>query len=423
MFTDVAARGRALGMHLVLGTQRAAGVVRDSLLANCPLRISLRVTDPARQPRASSAPTTRRALPGGAEGRGIALVRARGRRRRRVACASRCLVAADVDGDRRGATGPASAPALAARICRARIDLADLAALARRRRRRSLLGLADEPDRQRQRPVGVRVARSRAARGRAAPGSGKSTALRTIAAQAPAAWSSGAVRRRRRRGMPSPTSSNAPPAPGTRRRHRRSRRARRARCPHDYAPRARRAPRAARPRRGRRGSSSSRPRSGSTGAVARLADLLPAPRSCWPTASRAEHIAAGGDPAHYAPDAPAGRGRLDGAPSRSRPCRARRSPAPAAGRRRGRPHGAAHRIRRRGARPLARAALAAWAERGIRVVPLDEYAATAEIGADGAGRRGRRAGRLAAPLARARRDARRSRPRRRRVVRVPSCGC
>ena len=51
VFTDVAARGRALGMHLVLGTQRAAGVIRDSLLANCPLRISLRVTDPGRQPR------------------------------------------------------------------------------------------------------------------------------------------------------------------------------------------------------------------------------------------------------------------------------------------------------------------------------------------------------------------------------------
>ena len=47
VFADVAARGRALGIHLVLGTQRAAGVIRDSLLANCPLRISLRVTDAA----------------------------------------------------------------------------------------------------------------------------------------------------------------------------------------------------------------------------------------------------------------------------------------------------------------------------------------------------------------------------------------
>ena len=51
VFADVAARGRALGMHLVLGTQRPSGVVRESLLANCPLRISLRVDRRRRQPR------------------------------------------------------------------------------------------------------------------------------------------------------------------------------------------------------------------------------------------------------------------------------------------------------------------------------------------------------------------------------------
>ena len=43
LFVDVAARGRSLGMHLILCTQRPAGVVRDSLLANCGLRMSLRV--------------------------------------------------------------------------------------------------------------------------------------------------------------------------------------------------------------------------------------------------------------------------------------------------------------------------------------------------------------------------------------------
>src|SRR5690606_25871109 len=47
VFIDIAARGRALGMHLVLGTQRAAGVVREALAANCPLRLSLRVADAA----------------------------------------------------------------------------------------------------------------------------------------------------------------------------------------------------------------------------------------------------------------------------------------------------------------------------------------------------------------------------------------
>jgi S-DNA-T family DNA segregation ATPase FtsK/SpoIIIE len=43
LFIDIAARGRSLGMHLILCTQRPAGVMKDSLLANCGLRMSLRV--------------------------------------------------------------------------------------------------------------------------------------------------------------------------------------------------------------------------------------------------------------------------------------------------------------------------------------------------------------------------------------------
>ena len=45
LFVDIAARGRSLGVHLVLCTQRPAGVVRDALLANCSLRLSLRVNN------------------------------------------------------------------------------------------------------------------------------------------------------------------------------------------------------------------------------------------------------------------------------------------------------------------------------------------------------------------------------------------
>jgi S-DNA-T family DNA segregation ATPase FtsK/SpoIIIE len=45
VFADLAARGRSLGLHLILCTQRPAGVVRDAVLANIGLRISLRVTD------------------------------------------------------------------------------------------------------------------------------------------------------------------------------------------------------------------------------------------------------------------------------------------------------------------------------------------------------------------------------------------
>jgi S-DNA-T family DNA segregation ATPase FtsK/SpoIIIE len=47
LFADLAARGRSLGMHLILCTQRPAGVVRDAVLANCGLRISLRVNNRA----------------------------------------------------------------------------------------------------------------------------------------------------------------------------------------------------------------------------------------------------------------------------------------------------------------------------------------------------------------------------------------
>jgi len=43
VFTDIAARGRSLGVHLILCTQRPAGVVKDSILANCAVRLSLRV--------------------------------------------------------------------------------------------------------------------------------------------------------------------------------------------------------------------------------------------------------------------------------------------------------------------------------------------------------------------------------------------
>lgn len=47
LFADVTARGRSLGVHVILCTQRPAGVVRDAVLANCPLRLSLRVTSGA----------------------------------------------------------------------------------------------------------------------------------------------------------------------------------------------------------------------------------------------------------------------------------------------------------------------------------------------------------------------------------------
>jgi DNA segregation ATPase FtsK/SpoIIIE, S-DNA-T family len=42
---DVAQRGRSLGLHLVMATQRPSGVIKDSLRANTNLRVALRVAD------------------------------------------------------------------------------------------------------------------------------------------------------------------------------------------------------------------------------------------------------------------------------------------------------------------------------------------------------------------------------------------
>ncbi|MEO3873657.1 FtsK/SpoIIIE domain-containing protein [Nonomuraea sp. B12E4] len=44
---DIARRGRSLGIHLILATQRPAGVVTADIQANTSLRIALRVTEPA----------------------------------------------------------------------------------------------------------------------------------------------------------------------------------------------------------------------------------------------------------------------------------------------------------------------------------------------------------------------------------------
>ena len=42
---DIAQRGRSLGLHLILATQRPAGVIGDNIRANTNLRIALRMND------------------------------------------------------------------------------------------------------------------------------------------------------------------------------------------------------------------------------------------------------------------------------------------------------------------------------------------------------------------------------------------
>ncbi|WP_157155580.1 FtsK/SpoIIIE domain-containing protein [Diaminobutyricimonas sp. LJ205] len=65
LFADIAARGRSLGVHLLLCTQRPTGVVSDAVLANTGLRICLRVNNRADSvaaigiPDAADLPATR----------------------------------------------------------------------------------------------------------------------------------------------------------------------------------------------------------------------------------------------------------------------------------------------------------------------------------------------------------------------------
>lgn len=47
VFSDLSARGRSLGIHLVLCTQRPSGVVNDTVAVNCAIRVLFRTSDAA----------------------------------------------------------------------------------------------------------------------------------------------------------------------------------------------------------------------------------------------------------------------------------------------------------------------------------------------------------------------------------------
>lgn len=66
VFADLSARGRSLGIHLVLCTQRPHGVVRDAVVANCAIRVVFRTTEvaDARAVLGADAPDARALPPG-----------------------------------------------------------------------------------------------------------------------------------------------------------------------------------------------------------------------------------------------------------------------------------------------------------------------------------------------------------------------
>ena len=96
---DLARRGRSLGIHLILATQRPSGVISPEIRANTDLRIALRVTDAAESADVIDAPDAARitkATPG----------------RAYVRCGASSLVPFQAGrvGGRRPGTGPAELP-------------------------------------------------------------------------------------------------------------------------------------------------------------------------------------------------------------------------------------------------------------------------------------------------------------------------
>lgn len=183
VFTDVAARGRALGMHLILGTQRATGVIRDAVLANCPLRICLRVADPA-DSRLVIGTEAATALSGSPEDRGRALVRGAADREAfevRVVQATTEDVATVASGratERRPRT-PWLPPLPVS------LSIQDVPCDEPDRGPRAILGLIDDPDRQRRIAWTLDPARDRGLLVVGGAGSGRTGVLDVIAAQVP----------------------------------------------------------------------------------------------------------------------------------------------------------------------------------------------------------------------------------------------
>lgn len=180
LFADLAARGRSLGMHLLLGTQRPTGVVRDALLANVTVRVCLRVLDPAESAATVGIPDAA-AIDARHRGRAV-IADPAGRRALQVARADAATIARVVE-RWRGAPVPAARPWVDP--LPARVGLAELPPGA--------VGLVDLPDRQRRDPLVVDAWTGGAVLVLGAASSGRTTALAALAAAADAEvrWTAG----------------------------------------------------------------------------------------------------------------------------------------------------------------------------------------------------------------------------------------
>lgn len=309
-FADTAARGRALGMHLILASQRAAGF-RESVLANAPLRIALRVTDES-DSRTVLGCIDAAALSGKPDDRGTALLRRGGDTQPQAVRVALCppsavdRIAANTDRSPAGIRRP-WLPPLPEHLPLETLRGGTGAPGGDGARDGVVLGLGDEPERQRQ----VTVALSDEAPGLVVvgrAGSGRTTALRTVAAQVgterllrvpadpEAAWDALSALDRLDPGAVVALDDVD---------------ALLARFPADHAAAAaailERVAREARSRRVRLVLSAQR----ITGPVSRIVDQIP-DRIVLAAASRADHVALGGDGADWDPRQPPGRGRWHG---------------------------------------------------------------------------------------------------------------
>ena len=292
VFGDLAARGRALGIHLVLAAQRANGVFRDAVLANAPLRIALRVAD-ATDSRAVLGVDDAARLSGRADARGTALVRRSGDTApqpvRVALCDATVIAETAARWEGEGARRP-WLPALPERIPLASVRQAGVV----------VLGTADEPEQQRQRAV---VWDEPALAVVGGPRSGRTGVLRAIAAQTETllvpgdpegAWDALTTLEH----VPAGTTVLVDDLD-----------AMLAALPGEYgavaAESLEQALRGARTRGIRIALTTQRV----GGVVGRILELVPR-RLVLGTATRADHVAAGGDASDHLPDLPPGRGRL-----------------------------------------------------------------------------------------------------------------
>lgn len=174
---DIAARGRSLGVHLVLCTQRPSGTVHEAVLANTGLRISLRVLDAA-DSRAVLGRADAATLPPSARGR--ALIGASGGPVQFAIADTEADVARVVDRTP-AATRTPHQPWVAP--LPTRIDQADLPVVSRG----IAFGMVDQPDRQRHDVAVYDPARDGNLLIIGASGAGRTTALTAIAAGIPGA--------------------------------------------------------------------------------------------------------------------------------------------------------------------------------------------------------------------------------------------